>query len=113
LELRQRHRGKVVPRQFPPSLPITFDDAIAPRRRFGGPRFPRLQHIVVGDARYVRLGLRHEGGFVGEHDRETGMPLPEHISAERAEINPATAVIRLQMIVRCQQIVGMLRGIHE
>ena len=44
----------------------------------------RLQRVVIGDARYVRLGLRHEGGFVGEHDRETGMPLPEHISAERA-----------------------------
>lgn len=44
----------------------------------------RLQRIVIGDARFVRLGLRHEGGFVGEHDRETRTPLPEHISA-RAE----------------------------
>jgi hypothetical protein len=30
------------------------------------------------------LGLRVEGGFVGEHDRRTGAPLPAHISA-RAE----------------------------
>lgn len=44
----------------------------------------RLQRIVIGDARFVRLGLRLEGGFVGEHDRESGLPLPEHISA-RAE----------------------------
>jgi hypothetical protein len=47
----------------------------------------RLQRIVVGDARFVSLGLRHEGGFVGEHDRDTGLPLPEHVSA-RAEDLP-------------------------
>ena len=41
----------------------------------------RLQRIVIGDARFVQLGLRTEGGFVGERDRETGMPIPEHISA--------------------------------
>ena len=40
----------------------------------------RLQRIVIGDARFVRLGLRWEGGFVGEHDRRTRMPLPDHIS---------------------------------
>lgn len=40
----------------------------------------RLQRIVIGDARFVRLGLRREGGFVGEHDRQTRMPLPDHIS---------------------------------
>ena len=27
------------------------------------------------------MGLRTEGGFVGEHDRSTGEPLPEHLSA--------------------------------
>ncbi|MFC2171964.1 Fic family protein [Acidobacteriota bacterium] len=41
----------------------------------------RLQRIVIGDARFVRLGLREEGGFVGDHDRENRMPLPIHISA--------------------------------
>jgi hypothetical protein len=41
----------------------------------------RLQRIVIGDARFVRLGLRDDGGFVGEHDRESGAPLPDHISA--------------------------------
>ncbi len=48
----------------------------------------RLQMIVIGDARFVKLGLREEGGFVGEHDRETRFPLPDHISA-RAEDLPA------------------------
>ena len=41
----------------------------------------RLQRIVIADGRFVRLGLRNEGGFVGSHDRETGAPLPEHVSA--------------------------------
>ncbi len=41
----------------------------------------RLQAIVIGDARFVKLGLREEGGFVGQHDRETRMPIPDHISA--------------------------------
>jgi Fic family protein len=44
----------------------------------------RLQAIVIGDARFVKLGLREEGGFVGEHDRDSRLPLPDHISA-RAE----------------------------
>ena len=41
----------------------------------------RLQAIVIGDARFVRLGLRDEGGFVGEHDRDSHLPIPDHISA--------------------------------
>jgi hypothetical protein len=46
----------------------------------------RLQSIVIGDARFVRLGLRQEGGFVGEHDRETRFPLPDHISARPEDL---------------------------
>ena len=41
----------------------------------------RLQRIVIGDERFVTLGLRQEGGFVGEHDRENRTPIPDHISA--------------------------------
>ncbi len=41
----------------------------------------RLQRVVIGDARFVQLGLRTEGGFVGTHDRDTQEPIPEHISA--------------------------------
>jgi hypothetical protein len=46
----------------------------------------RLQRIVIGDDRYVPLGLRKEGGFVGERDRETRMPLPDHISAGHEDL---------------------------
>jgi Fic/DOC family len=48
----------------------------------------RLQRIVLGDARFTKLGFRQQGGFVGEHDRETRMPFPDHISA-RPEDLPA------------------------
>ncbi len=41
----------------------------------------RLQAVVIGDSRFVELGLRTEGGWIGEHDRGTRDPIPEHISA--------------------------------
>ena len=46
----------------------------------------RLQKIVVGDARFVHLGLRTESGFIGLHDRTTQEPLPEHISARPQDL---------------------------
>ena len=46
----------------------------------------RLQQIVIGDDRFVHLGLRKAGGFVGEHDRDTGAPLPDHISARHEDL---------------------------
>lgn len=46
----------------------------------------RLQRIVIGDARFVRLGLRREGGFVGEHDGRTLAPIPDHISARPEDL---------------------------
>ncbi len=41
----------------------------------------RLQELVIGDSRFVELGLRTEGGWIGERNRATGDPIPEHISA--------------------------------
>jgi hypothetical protein len=46
----------------------------------------RLQALVIGDARFVRLGLREEDGFVGEHDHESGAPIPDHISAHPEDL---------------------------
>lgn len=54
--------------------------------KLGLAEFDRLQTIVIGDARFVRLGLRHEGGFVGSHDRETNDPIPDHISAKPEDL---------------------------
>lgn len=46
-----------------------------------------LQRIVIGDARFVGLGLRTEGGFIGEHDRVTQSPIPDHISARAQDLH--------------------------
>lgn len=46
----------------------------------------RLQQIVIENFRFVEVGFRKKGGFVGEHDRETGEPLPDHISAKWEDI---------------------------
>ncbi len=60
--------------------------AEAGRRAPDRAELERLQRIVIGDARFVRLGLRREGGFVGRHDRVDGAPLPEHISARPQDL---------------------------
>lgn len=46
----------------------------------------RLQQIVIENSRFVTMGFREEGGFVGEHDRTTGEPMPEHISAKWQDV---------------------------
>ena len=46
----------------------------------------RLQQIVIGDSRFVNMGFRTEGGFVGVHDRTTMEPIPDHISAKWQDI---------------------------
>ena len=42
--------------------------------------FVRLQSIVI-DARFVQMGWRREGGFIGVRDRANNTPIPDHISA--------------------------------
>jgi len=46
----------------------------------------RLQQIVIENSRFIEMGFRKEGGFVGEHERITGEPIPEHISAKKEDI---------------------------
>lgn len=46
----------------------------------------QLQRTVLADERFVTPGLRSAGGFVGQHDRRTGLPLPEHISAKAEDL---------------------------
>jgi len=51
----------------------------------------RLQRIVIGDGRFVSLGLRSEGGFVGDHDRDSRMPVPDHVGARPKDLPSLTA----------------------
>jgi Fic family protein len=46
----------------------------------------RLQQVVIENSRFVEMGLRKKGGFVGEHDRTTGEPFPDHISARETDV---------------------------
>ena len=59
----------------------------AGRRPIDLDEFLRLQNIVIGDKRFIHMGLRTEGGFVGTHDRETRAPLPVHISARHDDLS--------------------------
>ncbi|MEL7833533.1 Fic family protein [Fodinibius sp. Rm-B-1B1-1] len=42
----------------------------------------RLQEIVIEDRRFVDMGWRQEGGFIGVHNRVNSKPVPDHISAK-------------------------------
>lgn len=46
----------------------------------------RLQQLVIENPRFIDMGYRKKGGFVGEHDRNTGEPIPDHISAKWQDI---------------------------
>jgi Fic family protein len=47
----------------------------------------RLQQLVIENTRFVQMGLRKKGGFVGEHDRLSGEPIPDHISAKSQDLD--------------------------
>lgn len=47
----------------------------------------RLQQVVIANSRFVNMGFRKKGGFVGEHDRTTGEPIPDHISARWKDLD--------------------------
>lgn len=49
--------------------PVTKDEMI------------RLQQIVIDNPRFTEMGFRRQEGFIGEHDRRYGTPIPDHISA--------------------------------
>ncbi len=50
-------------------------------RPLGKEEFVRLQQIIIDSSRFLKTGFRKEGGFVGQHERSTGEPIPDHISA--------------------------------
>ncbi|MBP6985914.1 MAG: Fic family protein [Alphaproteobacteria bacterium] len=47
----------------------------------------RLQTIVIEDHRFMHMGLRNAGGFIGSHERSSGLPLPDHISAKWQDLD--------------------------
>lgn len=59
----------------------------AGRQELTPDEFLRLQEIVIEDRRFTKMGWRKEGGFVGVHDRVTGAPVPDHISARWPDVS--------------------------
>ncbi len=51
------------------------------------PEIERLQHVVIGSKKLKNMGIRQGEGFIGEHDRETFTPIPDHISAKADDLN--------------------------
>jgi hypothetical protein len=47
----------------------------------------RLQQIVIDSNRFTKMGWREQEGFIGEHDRRLGTPIPDHISAKWTDIH--------------------------
>lgn len=47
----------------------------------------RLQQIIIENDRFINMGFREEGGFVGEYERATGEPIPEHVSARWQDLD--------------------------
>lgn len=46
----------------------------------------RLQQLVIESKRFTIMGIRTQQGFVGDRDRETGEPIPNHISAKQEDL---------------------------
>ena len=46
----------------------------------------RLQQIVIDNPRFTKMGYRQQEGFIGEHDRRHGTPIPEHLSARYKDL---------------------------
>jgi Fic family protein len=46
----------------------------------------RLQQIVIDNPRFTKMGWREQDGFVGEHDRRHGTPIPDHIASKWQDI---------------------------
>ncbi|MBP6977249.1 MAG: Fic family protein [Bacteroidales bacterium] len=46
-----------------------------------------LQEIVIESSRFIKMGWRKKGGFIGGHDRYTFSPVPGHISARPQDLD--------------------------
>src|SRR5690606_12393895 len=75
--------------EYPPNLRArNWGKAIgqAGKKQLTIEELERLQDIVIGTKKLKNMGLRMQEGFIGEHDRETFSPLPDHISAKSKDL---------------------------
>ena len=75
--------------EYPPNLRArNWGKAIgqAGKKQLTIEELERLQDIVIGTKKLKNMGLRTQEGFIGEHDRETFSPMPDHISAKAKDL---------------------------
>lgn len=70
------------------SRAINWGKAIAEagKNSLSSKELEQLQRIVIENSRFLTYGFRNQQGFIGEHDRDTFEPLPEHISAKHQDL---------------------------
>ncbi|MDP4738762.1 MAG: Fic family protein [Crocinitomicaceae bacterium] len=51
----------------------------------------RLQQLVIENDRFVKMGIRQQQGFIGDRDRATQEPIPDHISARHEDLEKLMA----------------------
>jgi hypothetical protein len=51
----------------------------------------RLQQMVIENDRFIKMGIRQQQGFVGDRDRATQEPIPDHISAKFEDLDTLMA----------------------
>ncbi len=42
----------------------------------------RLQQLIIENDRFIKMGIRQQEGFIGDRDRQTQEPIPDHVSAK-------------------------------
>ena len=47
----------------------------------------RLQQLVIENHRFTKMGLRNQQGFIGDRDRVSKDPIPNHISAKHEDLD--------------------------
>jgi Fic family protein len=75
--------------EFPPNLRArNWGKAIGQsgKKQLTIEELERLQDIVIGTKKLKNMGLSTQEGFIGEHDRETFSPLPDHILAKAMDL---------------------------
>ena len=51
----------------------------------------RLQQLVIENDRFIKMGIRSQQGFIGDRDRSTQDPIPNHISAKYEDLEQLMA----------------------
>ncbi|MTI31350.1 Fic family protein [Xanthovirga aplysinae] len=85
LLLKDSRASFAIEGEYPPSLRArNWGKAIgqAGKKELSILEIERLQHLVIGSKKLKNMGIRKNEGFIGEHDRETLSPIPDHISAK-------------------------------